>query len=291
MARVSPFGFGRHRADAAAALRGEHHGEEVAEALALQHDVVLQPLRGEHRVAGAHRLHDAVVLPGGFTRPSHHPELQATVGVEAQVQCLGLLGQEPVGARLVDQHVEALVGLVIVVRRPVGLGLVAGPVRLAQGLLPFRREPARGEPAAHAFELRHHLEHFDELGRAEIADEDAPVRHHRHEAGRGELEESLADRRPRQGEPPGQRRLVEPRAGRVHARHDLLFQDVAQPGRPAGPLEVPLARVTLDQYTILLTLCTNALFTVSSDRAPDSKAAFGPLFAHPHGIMPHGTLG
>src|SRR5262245_25106303 len=154
---------------------------------------------------------------------------------EAPVQ-VGERQPEALVARgLLDGDVEEVVGLLPVAQRLVGrVGrptprreqagdrAAEQPLRLSQAIelrvLDARRRQLGREP----FELGAHLVALADLARGRVTDERAAVRAELDQAGRLELPQRLADRRPADSELVGERLLPQARA-----RRDLAAQDAS----------------------------------------------------------------
>ena len=135
-----------HACPALGDRRGIKAGDEVGQPLALDQDVVAQQLLGPAAVAGQDGVDDRLVLGERGRDPAACAQLQAAEGLQPIVQLAGLLGQIGVVARIVDDLVEALVGIIVAVGVPARRLLRTGFVGLQQG----RRSPSVIRRAASA---------------------------------------------------------------------------------------------------------------------------------------------
>ncbi len=94
-------------------------------------------------------------------------ELHATEGTEADLELAGLGGEEAISRGLVDEAVKFLVQVKVIVGVHLCLALTSA---LLYGGNVFIARTAGRLMDAEGLELRHDLEHFDELGNPRIAD-------------------------------------------------------------------------------------------------------------------------
>ncbi len=138
-----------------------------------------------------------------------HPELETAIRAQPALQRQRLLHEESVVRGGVDRAVEALVLVVVVVGIRGEAGDLARAVRLQQRLLVGLQHPSRRQPGTHRFELGHQLEHLEQALRRDVGDHRAPARAHDDDAHRGELDQRLAQGRPRDAEQMRELDLVE----------------------------------------------------------------------------------
>lgn len=219
---------------------------QLAELLHLHEHMLTRRLLRPLRRAGGNRVGDRPVLRERPPHPVRHPQLKPPVRLEGPLERVGLLAQILVAAGVVDDRVEAGVGVVVGIGVARARMLLALPQRVLELGERLTLYAASRKPRRHPLQLRHDLEALGQLGHAQLGDVRPLLRADLYEAGPLEGLQRLAHRRARAAELALKLRRVEAFARPVPAVHHRVLQGVAHASglRDSSHLHLRLPRLS-----------------------------------------------